>query len=62
MREAIPLTDEMVAAIDDGLESIQRLLDRLADIPTLSGETPRDLGTVNERHLNLIRLEDIPVL
>jgi len=61
MREAIPLTDEMVAAIDDGLEAIQGLLDRLADTPALSGETPRDLGTVDERQLNVIRLEDISV-
>lgn len=62
IREAIPLTNEMLAAIDDGLEAVQGLLDRLADTPALSGETPRDLGTVDERQLNLIRFEDIPVL
>lgn len=41
MREAIPLTDAMVTAIDEGVEAITHLLEKLADIPTLSGETPR---------------------
>lgn len=61
MREAIPLTEEMMAALDEGLEAIQKLLDRLVDTPTLSGATPRDLGTTDERELNLILLKDIPV-
>lgn len=61
MREAIPLTDEMVAAIDEGLGTVAALLDRLADTPTPSGETPHDLGTSAGRELNLIALADIPI-
>lgn len=61
MREAIPLTDEMLGAIDEGLEAVNKLLERLADIPSLDGETPRQLGTSQERTLNWIALADIPV-
>ena len=61
MREAIPLTDAMVTAIDEGLEAITHLLETLVDVPTLSGETPRQLGTVEQRQLNLIALQDIPI-
>lgn len=61
MREAIPLTDEMRKAIDEGLEAVNKLLERLADTPSLDGETPRQLGTCHGRTLNLIALADIPV-
>ena len=39
----IPLTDDEQAAIDDGSTALDRLLDRLADIPTPAGPTPRQL-------------------
>lgn len=61
MREAIPLTDEMVTAIDAGLDALTKLLDHLVDTPSSSGETPRELGTVDRRELNWIALTDIPV-
>lgn len=62
MRAAIPLTDAMVTAIDEGVEAITNLLETLADIPTLSGETPRQLGTSDQRQLTLIAPQDIPIL
>ena len=42
MRAMIPLTDDEQAAVDDGNAALDRLLDRLADIPT-RGLTPRQL-------------------
>ena len=43
MRAMIPLTEDEQAAVDDGSAAIDRLLDRLADIPTPAGPTPRQL-------------------
>ena len=44
MVTAIPLTDDERAAVDDGQAALDRLLNRLADIPTPAGPTPRQLG------------------
>lgn len=43
MREEMPLTDEEAAAVEDGVQLHEKLLDRLADVPTPAGPTPRDL-------------------
>jgi len=43
MVTAIPLTDDERAAVDDGQAALDRLLDRLADIPAPAGPTPRQL-------------------
>ena len=40
----IPLTDDERAAVDDGQEALDKLLDRLADIPAPDGSTPRQLA------------------
>jgi hypothetical protein len=45
MLASIPLTDEERAAVDDGHTAVAALLDRLADVPTPAGPTPRELGT-----------------
>jgi hypothetical protein len=45
MLASIPLTDEERAAVDDGHTAVTALLDRLADLPTPAGPTPRELGT-----------------
>jgi integrase len=45
MRASIPLTDDERAALDDGHTAVTALLDRLADVPTPAGTTPRELGT-----------------
>lgn len=44
MREEIPLTDEEVVTVDEGIELHDKLLERLADTPTPAGPTPRELG------------------
>jgi hypothetical protein len=43
MQQAIPLRDEELAAVEDGVSAIDRLLTRLADVPTPAGPTPRQL-------------------
>jgi hypothetical protein len=45
MLAAIPLTDDERAAVDDGQAALDKLLGRLADVPTPPGPTPRQLGT-----------------
>jgi hypothetical protein len=43
MRQEIPLSESEVAAVDDGVDALQQLLDRLADVATPAGPTPRQL-------------------
>lgn len=44
MLASIPLTDEERAAVDDGQVALDQLLERLADVPTPTGATPREIG------------------
>ncbi|MFD9225959.1 hypothetical protein ACFWDI_39495 [Streptomyces sp. NPDC060064] len=44
MLASIPLTDDERAAIDDGQAALDQLLERLTDVPTASGPTPRQIG------------------
>jgi len=48
MLQAIPLTEEERAAVEDGAVAVDQLVQRLADVPTPAGPTPRELsaGTV----------------
>ena len=43
MRQEIPLNDAELAAVDDGLAALEKLLDQLADVATPAGPTPRQL-------------------
>jgi integrase len=43
MLAAIPLTEEEQAAVEDGQEALDRLLERLVDVPTPTGQTPQQL-------------------
>jgi hypothetical protein len=43
MLEMIPLTEDERAAVEDGQEVYDKLLAKLADIPTPAGPTPRTL-------------------
>lgn len=43
MRQDIPLTDEEAVAVDEGVTEYQKLCERLADVPTPDGSTPRQL-------------------
>ncbi|HET9117913.1 MAG TPA: site-specific integrase, partial [Pseudonocardiaceae bacterium] len=40
----IPLTDDERAAVDEGQHALDRLLERLVDVPTPAGATPREIG------------------
>src|SRR5207244_576253 len=44
LKQEIPLTDDEAAAVDDGLEALERLCLQLTYVPTPAGPTPRDLG------------------
>jgi integrase len=44
MLASIPLTDDERAAVDDGQAALDQLLERLADVPTPAGPTPREIG------------------
>jgi integrase len=59
MLASIPLTDEEQAAVEDGAASLDRLLERLADVPTPAGSTPRQL-TGNELPVIPIRRKSAP--
>jgi integrase len=43
MRQEIPLNDAELAAVDDGVTALQKLLDQLEDVATPAGPTPREL-------------------
>ncbi|MEV6393413.1 hypothetical protein AB0M39_01255 [Streptomyces sp. NPDC051907] len=40
----IPRTDDERAAVDDGQTALDQLLERLTDVPTPAGPTPRQIG------------------
>ncbi|MGW4984371.1 hypothetical protein [Streptomyces mirabilis] len=44
MLASIPLTDDERAAVDDGQVALDQLLERLVDVPTPTGATPREIG------------------
>jgi integrase len=54
MLVSIPLTDDERAAVDDGQTALDQLLERLADIATPAGPTPRELRAEPGRSLPLI--------
>jgi hypothetical protein len=43
MQQALTLTDDELAAVTEGAELLQALVDRLKDVPTPGGATPRQL-------------------
>ena len=43
MLQEIPLTEEEQAAVEEGIEAMQKLAASLANVPTPSGQTPRQL-------------------
>ena len=51
MKQEIPLSEEEQVAIDDGLTALEKLCEKLADVPTPAGPTPRELGLPSRRLL-----------
>jgi hypothetical protein len=43
MQQTLKLTDDELAAVTEGAELLQALVDRLKDVPTPGGPTPRQL-------------------
>jgi integrase len=43
LRHEIPLSDEESAAVNEGIQAYEQLIQRLADVPTPAGPTPREL-------------------
>lgn len=60
MLAEIPLTDDERAAVEDGTAAVERLLQRLADVPTPAGPTPRQLAE-RTRSFIPIALLDSPI-
>jgi hypothetical protein len=52
LRQSIPLREEEIAAIDDGVAAFDHLLAQLAEVPTPAGPTPIQL-----RQNELIQLQ-----
>jgi len=44
MLAQIPLTDDERAAVEDGAAAVERLIERLAHVPTPAGPTPSQLA------------------
>ncbi len=56
MKQEIPLTDEEVAAVDDGILLMEKLCQKLDDVPTPAGPTPRDLRSKRIRELPILAI------
>ncbi len=49
MRQEIPLTDEEITAVDEGVAALEKLCEKLADVPTPAGPTPRQLTVLRDQ-------------
>jgi hypothetical protein len=54
--QEIPLSDEERAAVDGDVQALNRLLERLADVPTPAGPTPRERRETGKRILPMYHL------
>ena len=59
MLQAIPLTEDERAAVEDGLTAMEHLCQQLADVPTPAGPTPTQLTTTNPRESLVIPVAQI---
>ncbi len=59
--QEIPLRDEERAAVEEGIELMEKLCQQLADVPTPSGPTPRELGANGRRELPIVSVRGEPL-
>lgn len=57
--QEIPLSEEERAAVEDGIEAMEKLYERLGDVPTPAGPTPNQLLTGSQETKTIIPLEKI---
>ncbi len=55
--QEIPLNEEERAAVEDGIEAMEKLCQQLADVPTPAGPTPQQLSTKRQETKAIIPLE-----
>lgn len=58
MRQEIPLSDEELAALDDGVSALESLLNRLSGVPTPSGQTPVQLRAESLVQIDKVQAAD----
>ncbi len=58
MNQELSLTEEEVAAVDDGLAALDALQQKLADVPTPVGSTPRQLQA-SDQHTVFISVQTV---
>ena len=44
LRQEIPLSDIELAAVNEGLDAYEALINKLSEVPTPAGPTPRELA------------------
>lgn len=54
MMQEIPLQEEERAAVEDGLNAVEKLYAQLMDVPTPAGPTPRELKKDVRRELPIL--------
>jgi integrase len=55
MTQEIPLQEEERAAVEDGINAVEKLYAQLMDVPTPAGPTPRELKNGVRRELPILR-------
>lgn len=59
MMQAIPLSEEERAAVEDGVKAMEKLCQQLADVPTPAGPTPNQLEMEHHQAKALIPIEKV---
>ena len=54
MMQEIPLQEEERAAVEDGINAVEKLYAQLMDVPTPAGPTPRQLKNDARRELPIL--------
>jgi hypothetical protein len=57
MLEFVSLTEDEQLLVTEGIELHQELIDKLVDVPTPIGLTPRELESSHQRKTNVIPLD-----